>query len=346
MITSKTVSMGSPPTPLPQPPRATPSQPPLPPTVDRSTLLSLQFDIRKFPGDPETISVDGGDIYDPAAKCLSYDLLLAFIRTSWPLSSNNQQVLMNWAFRILDQDALNHCIAQLHKHGRQMHEIVLCDLVDGKLPEAALQIQAGLKKADKSFWQGKLDAAPVKWVLGKVLRLKAHGINREVADEATAEKRHPGCGDRGISDGEHLDIRPNSARRQPAPPESEPPAKRKNCGPVTTSTTGSPGREVSRTIGAPSVTSRINAQPPTSRQNPRRGRRGRGVGALLAEEILDGGSLPVEAEGLQNRVSADAQVGSERVAAGASRRIVKAASCKRRQGNTNGTNSVFGHRRQ
>jgi len=315
----KTASMVSPPPPPP------PSPPP--PTVHDSPLLSLRFDIRKFPGDPKTISIHGGDIYDPITRFVSYDSLLALIWKDWPVDSEKQQLLMNWTFRLMDQEAFNHCIVQLRKHGRQMHEIVLCDLVNGKLPEGALKIQAGLKKADKFFWQGKLDAAPVKWNMEEIPKGKFYDdVRREAAGEAAAEKRRYTWGVEKWRNtaGASLHIKPNSPRRSPATPESEPPAKRRACEPVSTPITRSSGSKLSGANSTDRVASRSNGRSLMSMQTPGRWRQGAGgssgaVGAVPFEKTPENEPLQVAAEALQNTVPADAEVGSKPATADAPR---------------------------
>jgi len=122
--------------------------------------------------------------------------------------------------------------------------------------------------------------------------------------------------------GAHLHIRPNSPRRHPGPPESEPPAKRRDRGSASTSITGSSGSQVSGTDGTDRGASRFGVQTLMSRPTPGRGRRGGGiasgaVGAVPPDRTLEEVPLPVVAEALQNPIPAGARVGADPVTADA-----------------------------
>lgn len=251
------------------------------------------------------------------------------------MDTEKQQLLMNWTFRILDSNALNHCVVQLCKYGRQMHEIVLCDLVDGRLPEAALKIQAGLKNADKFFWQGKLGAAPLKWSPGKVLKGKVHDVRRDVAGEATGENLYPRLGKRRNTAGAHRHIGSDSLRGQPAPPESEHAAKRRDHGRVPI--TGLSGGQMPVSEGTDRVARWLNVQTLSHGQGPglRRGGEGIASGAIGAgppKRTPEEAPLPVVAETLQSGVPADAPVVSKPVAADASAQELESRVAQRVKG--------------
>ena len=291
--------------PLPPPQIAPPSPPP---SVINSVLPTLRYDVRKFPGDYQTISIYAGEIINPRTTVVSYDFLLAAIRKTWPVDNEKQQLLMNWTFPIIDQESFVRCVIQLCSYGRNRHDIVLCDLFDGKLPEDALKIQAELQKGDGSFWQGRWDPAQVQSRL-EFLNVKAHDGRRGVVAGVTAEKRYPwGAGKWRNTAGAQLYVRPKSPRRQPPPPESQ------------VSAGASGGRQVSSSVGAYQVDSRHIVSSLLSQPTPVRWRQGGGVtseaiGAWTSEKTLVREPLPVVNEDLGNSVPADTQFGSESVAA-------------------------------
>ena len=309
------------------------------PAADGSLVSALKFNIRKFPGDPKTISITGSDIYDPRTSFLSYDALVAFIGKEWPVDSAKQQLFMNWTFRLMDQEAFDHCIVQLCKHGRKMHEIVLCDLDDGKLPEGALKIQAGLKQKDKLFWQGKHTAKKVEWSLGEILdksKGKRHSdVQKVTANQAPAEKRRqtfaavPTGGANRLSDTTPAVSKPKSHPRSATAPESEPPVKRRavETNPASITTRRVFGNGWPNVGGAGGLTGRFIDPLTLFLPSPSRWRSGNGklrVPAATApeqkESTLENETFPVEAspvgvEPKNNLVPADVEVATKPVAA-------------------------------
>jgi len=268
------------------PPRATqtpPSQPPTPPAVSSSDLLSLRYGVRKFPGDSEMISIHAREIINPGTTVVSYDLLLAVVQKTWPVDYENQELLMNWIFPIFDQESFSRCVIHLFSFGRNMHEIVLCDLVDGKLPDDLFEAQAELRKADEFFWQGGWDAAQVKSRL-EFLKKKGYDGRRGATGETAPKKRYPwGVGKWRNTAGAQLHVRPNAPRRQPSPPESVPSANRRNGRPVSTSSARPSGRrQASGTDGAYTMARRFIVPSLLSQPTPGRWRQGGGVAKPIA----------------------------------------------------------------
>jgi len=152
-------------------------------TYDPSILSSLKFTILKFPSNPKTLEITGGDISDPQTGQVSWPLLKSLIETQWGMNLATEWLLVNWWFRIRRQEDLDQCMEKLCKYGRTLHEIVLCELVRGKvLPDDAYSIIRKLKDQHAEFWKGKDDVSAKpgkaeKYVVGNGRELDGYRLN-------------------------------------------------------------------------------------------------------------------------------------------------------------------------